>query len=77
LIEGKDERLGVLSEEPLVLETPHSVRAGQTITPVSILCVRNIQDLPKGLTLAPRPLAGWDVALAGLIDAPVTIHGEA
>lgn len=76
LIEGKDERLGVLSEEPIVLETPHSLLAGHAITPASILFVRNIQDLPEGSTLESLPLAGWNFELNGLIDEPVTVHGE-
>jgi DMSO/TMAO reductase YedYZ molybdopterin-dependent catalytic subunit len=76
LLTGKDERLGILSEAPLVLETPHSLLAGQTITPKPILFVRNIQQLPEGLTLEPLPLADWDFDLAGLIDEPVTIRGE-
>ena len=56
LIEGKDERLAILSEQPAVLETPHGLLTGHTITPISILFVRNIQDLPEGLTLQPLPL---------------------
>ena len=75
LIAGKDERLGILSEAPLVLETPDSLLARQTITPKPILFVRNIQQLPKGLTLEPLPLAERDFELAGLIDKPVTIRG--
>jgi sulfite oxidase len=75
LIGGKDERLSILSEAPLVLETPHSLLAGQTITPKSILFVRNIGQLPEGLTLEPFPLVEWNFELSGLIDKPVTIHG--
>ncbi len=76
LIEGKDERLGVLSEAPLVLETPHSLLAGHAITPKPILFVRNIQQLPRMLTLKPLPLAEWNFELAGLIDHPVTVRAE-
>jgi sulfite oxidase len=76
LIPGKDERLGTLSAAPIVLETLHSLLAGHTITPTPIVFVRNIQQLPEGLTLEPLPLANWDFELAGLIDEPVTILGE-
>ena len=76
LIKGKDERMGILSKTPLVLETPHSLLAGQTITPKPVLYVRNVQDLSEGLTLEPIPLEGWDFELGGLIDEPVTILGE-
>jgi DMSO/TMAO reductase YedYZ molybdopterin-dependent catalytic subunit len=73
LIDGKDQRLVILSGQPVVLETPHSLLAGHAITPASILFVRDIQDLPGGMTLDPMPLAGWDFELTGLIDEPVTI----
>lgn len=76
LIEGKDESMHILSKTPLVLETPHSLLAAHTITPLPILYVRNIQDLPEGLTLKPIPLQGWDFEIAGLVDEPVTIQGE-
>ncbi|HEY6273424.1 MAG TPA: hypothetical protein VIX19_15705, partial [Terriglobales bacterium] len=49
VIAGKDERLEVLSESPLVLETPLSLLAGSTITPKSQLFVRNARDLPQAL----------------------------
>jgi sulfite oxidase len=76
VIAGKDERLEVLSESPLVLETPLSLLAGSPITPKSQLFVRNARDLPQALTLEPLPLAGWRVELSGMIDRPVTIGGE-
>src|ERR1700694_631247 len=76
LITGKDERLGILSEAPLVLETPHHLLAGKTITPKPILFVRNIQQLPEGLPLEPLPLSDWDFELTGLIDQAVTIRGS-
>jgi sulfite oxidase len=76
LVAGKDERLSILSESPLVLETPHSLLAGHTVTPTSVLFVRAIQDLPEAITLEPLPLTGWEIELGGLIDQPVTIRGE-
>ena len=48
LIEGKDGRLEVLPTEPLVLETPVRLLAGERITDKKYLFVRNIQDLARG-----------------------------
>jgi sulfite oxidase len=76
LIEGKDKRLTILSETPLVMETPHSLLAGHTVTPKQVLFVRNVQPLPEGLALQSLPLANWEMELAGLIDHRVTIRGE-
>jgi DMSO/TMAO reductase YedYZ molybdopterin-dependent catalytic subunit len=67
-IEGKDTRMTVLSEAPLVLETPVRLLAGQRITDKQVLFVRNIQDLGEGLTLEPRPIEGWEIELVGLIN---------
>jgi sulfite oxidase len=67
-IEGKDTRMTVLSEAPLVLETPVRLLAGQRITDKQVLFVRNIQDLAEGLTLEPRPIEGWEIELVGLIN---------
>ena len=61
----------VLSAEPLVLQTPVELLAGQRITDKSALFVRNCQDLPTALTLDPVPLAGWEIELAGLIEPHV------
>lgn len=76
-IEGKDRRLEVLSEAPLVLATPISLLAGQRITDKHSLFVRNIQDLAEGHTLEPRPIEGWEIELVGLIDpSRVVIHAD-
>ena len=76
-IEGKDPRMEVLSEDPLVLQTPLSLLAGQRITDKKFLFVRNIQDLEQALTLAPRFLDGWEIELGGLIHPRrLTIRGE-
>ena len=56
-LEGKDTRMTVLSKEPLVLETPVSLLAGQRITDKQFLFVRHIQDLAEGMTMDPMPLA--------------------
>jgi sulfite oxidase len=67
ILEGKDPRLTVLSESPLVLETPVSLLAGERITDKQRLFVRNIQDLDEGLTIKPASVEGWEVELSGLI----------
>ena len=76
LTESKDQRLRILSETPIVLETPHSLLAGHTVTPKPILFVRNVQKLLEGRTPEPFQLADWDIVVAGLIGEPVTIRGE-
>ena len=76
-VEGKDERLEVLSQAPLVLGTPLSLLAGRRITDKHRLFVRNIQDLPEAQSLEPQPIQGWEIELTGLIDPPrVVIHAE-
>jgi sulfite oxidase len=76
-IEGKDERLEVMSAVPLVLSTPVGLLAEQRITDKKYLFVRNIQDLPKGMTLEPLPIEGWETELVGLIKPfRVVIRGE-
>ena len=57
-IEGKDRRLEVLSEAPLILSTPLDLLAGQRVIEKEALFVRNIQDLAEGHTLEPRPIEG-------------------
>jgi len=77
LIEGKDERLKVMSAVPLVLSTPLGLLAEQRVTDKKYLFVRNIQDLPQGMTLEPLPLKGWETELVGLIRPfRVVIRGE-
>ena len=76
-LEGKDTRITVLSKEPLVLETPVSLLAGQRITGKQFLFVRNIQDLAQGLTLEPMPIEGWEFELVGLVNpSRVVIRAE-
>src|ERR1700693_1762819 len=66
-IEGIDRRLEVMSAVPLVLSTPVPLLAENRITDKSVLFVRNIQDLPEGMTMEPLPLEGWEIELSGLI----------
>jgi DMSO/TMAO reductase YedYZ molybdopterin-dependent catalytic subunit len=77
LIKGKDKRMEVMSTAPLVLSTPVALLAGQRITDKKYLFVRNIQDLPEGLTMKPLPVKGWETELVGLIKpSRVIIHIE-
>ncbi len=76
-IEGKDRRLEVMSRTPHVLSTPVGLLAEQRITDKKYLFVRNIQDLPKGMSLEPLPIEGWETELVGLIKPyRVVIRGE-
>ena len=76
-IEGKDPRMELLSEEPLVLGTPVELLAEHRITPKESLFVRNIQHLPGGRTLEPRSLEGWEIELSGLIEpSRIVIQAE-
>ncbi|WP_330256154.1 molybdopterin-dependent oxidoreductase [Nocardia sp. NBC_00565] len=51
--------------------------AGHRITDTHTLFVRNIQDLEEGLTLAPLPVEGWEIELAGLIKpSRLVVHAE-
>ena len=77
-IEGIDPRLEVMSAAPLVLSTPVDLCSPRIASPTrSILFVRNIQDLPEGLTMDPVPLEGWEIEL-GRADPPyrVVIRAE-
>jgi sulfite oxidase len=66
-LKGKDKRMEVMSAVPLVLSTPVGLLAGQRITDKKYLFVRNIQDLPQGLTMEPLAIEGWETELVGLI----------
>jgi sulfite oxidase len=66
-IEGIDPRLEVMSAVPLVLSTPVHLLGEHRITPKEYVFVRNIQDLPEAMTMAPLPLDGWTIELTGLI----------
>src|SRR3546814_15996039 len=67
ILEGKDPRMTVISESPLVLETPVRLLAGERITDKQHLFVRNIQDLDSGLTMKPVLIDGGEIELSGLI----------
>jgi DMSO/TMAO reductase YedYZ molybdopterin-dependent catalytic subunit len=65
--EGIDPRLIVLSDRPLVLETPLGLLAEERITDKRRLFVRDVQDLDGGLTARSLPIEGWEIVLSGLI----------
>jgi sulfite oxidase len=66
-LKGKDKRMEVMSKVPLVLSTPVGLLAEQRVTDKKCLFVRNIQDLPEGMTMEPLPIKGWETELVGLI----------
>lgn len=75
-IEGKDSRLEVLSQNPVVLQTPPALLLEHAVTPASNLFVRNVQRLPAGVTAEALSPEGWIFELDGLIDRPMSIAGE-
>lgn len=75
-VEGKDARLEVLSENPVVLETPPALLLEHAVTPAANLFVRNVQRLPAGVTAEPLSPEGWIFELDGLIDRPMPIAAE-
>jgi sulfite oxidase len=66
---GKDATLKVISEDPLVLETPDLLLAENSITPNSALFVRNHHGAKHLADMRPRPMDG-QLKLSGLIDQP-------
>ena len=77
LIQGKDPRLIVHTTEPLVLETPCELLAGEGTTPMPLVFVRNVQPHDGTATLAPGEAAGWKLEIGGLVDKAHTIDVEA
>ena len=73
---GKDSRLEVLSQNPVVLQTPPALLLEHAVTPASNLFVRNVQRLPAGVTAEALSPEGWIFELDGLIDRPMPIAGE-
>ena len=63
---GKDQRLGILSSNPLVLETPDALLGAQRITPAAALFVRQHHGATAFNDMNPRPLAGWTLEVVGL-----------
>ena len=73
LVRGKDARLIVQGADPIELETPLALLREQSITPKSLLFVRNNQVLAGANTLAPPDVGNWTVELAGLLNRSATI----
>lgn len=77
VVAGKDPRLIVHSNAPIVLETPLELLGDHGVTPLDRLFVRNCQN-PEGLIgLQSQQLKGWKIALTGLIDREITIDASA
>lgn len=76
LIEGKSAALQVLTETPLVIETPLELLGQSQITPKQLLFVRNHLELPGSRTLKPLSASDWKIELTGLIDRPQILTAE-
>lgn len=64
VVEGKDDRLLIHETDIAVMETPPELLTDQ-VTPLKLLFVRNNGQPADSATLAPAPLEGWTVELAG------------
>ncbi|GAA5335629.1 MULTISPECIES: sulfite oxidase [Thermus] len=77
LVKGKDARILVLSQRPIVLETPFALLASQPErTPKELLYVRNNVDLPGYNTVEGASLEGWTLEVGGLVDKPFTVEAK-
>ncbi len=76
LVAGKSDALQVLKTAPLILETPRAGLQSQ-LTSLDQLFVRNNQDLPGGMTLAPFGGDDWSIELTGLVNKPAVIDLKA
>lgn len=75
IVEGKDDRLEVLSATPLVLQTPTALLAAERVTATRHLYVRNVVDLPEALTSEPMPARDWELMVGGMIGrSPLVIR---
>lgn len=62
----KDKRLTVITNEPLVLETPDELLAASRVTPASALFVRNHHGAQGFCDMNPRPAVG-NLDIGGLV----------
>lgn len=77
LVRGKDPRLLVLSQRPVVLETPYPLLASQAEkTSKEILYIRNNVDLPGYNTVEGASPQGWRVEVGGLLDKPFAFEAS-
>lgn len=73
LVAGKDKRLLVLKPFPAVFETPLPLLAEQSITPTSLLFVRNNQQPDDSATVAASVHRDWSVKFAGGLNKSLTV----
>jgi sulfite oxidase len=77
LVKGKNPKLLVLSQRPVVLETPYDLLVSQPErTSKEILYIRNNVDLPGYNTVEGASLDGWKVEVTGLVDKPFTFEAK-
>jgi DMSO/TMAO reductase YedYZ molybdopterin-dependent catalytic subunit len=76
LIAGKDPRLIVHAKAPAVFETPAELLAGEQVTPMSLVFIRNNSQPSEAATIKPIGLDGWKIELAGLVDRPRTVDAR-
>ncbi|WP_135257701.1 sulfite oxidase [Thermus caldilimi] len=77
LVKGKNPKLIVLSQRPIVLETPYDLLASNPErTSKEILYIRNNVDLPGYNTVEGTSLDGWQVEVGGLVDKPFTFEAK-
>ncbi|WP_117237326.1 sulfite oxidase [Thermus sediminis] len=77
LVRGKNPRLLVLSQRPVVLETPYDLLVTQPErTSKEILFIRNNVDLPGYNTVEGASLEGWKIEVGGLLDKPFTLEAR-
>ncbi|GGN05205.1 sulfite oxidase [Thermus composti] len=77
LVKGKDAKLIVLSQRPIVLETPYDLLASQPErTSKEILYVRNNVDLPGYNSVEGASLEGWTLEVGGLVNKPFTLEAK-
>lgn len=69
---NKDKRLKIITEDPLVLETPDELLAASRITPTSALFVRNHHGAKALGDMKSRPLVG-NLKIGGLVRQQLTI----
>ncbi|AFV75583.1 sulfite oxidase-like oxidoreductase [Thermus oshimai JL-2] len=77
LVKGKNAKLIVLSQRPVVLETPYDLLVSQPErTPKEILYIRNNVDLAGYNTVEGASLEGWSIEVGGLLDKPFTLEAK-
>ncbi|TBH20622.1 sulfite oxidase [Thermus thermamylovorans] len=77
LVRGKNPRLLVLSQRPVVLETPYDLLvANPQRTPKELFFIRNNVDLPGFNTVEGASLEGWQVEVGGQVSQPFTFEAR-